>query len=151
MLNYLTSLVCSLLKVFSIIVLQSLIDPTKNIIKDYEQTKHFYKNISLILFSKGAHSWLLVWEIDGKTFTQRRDFFLSHIFFWEPGDANACTPLTSRVVREVPDASDRLCPWLHSRFSVLSLNLPSWLSRGFFPVTHLFDLTTLTLWHPPVY
>ena len=30
-----------------------------------------YKNISLILFSKGAHSLLLVWEIDGEIYTQR--------------------------------------------------------------------------------
>ena len=52
-----------------------------------------YKNISLILFSKEAHSLLWVWEIDGETYTQRRDFFLSHIFFLEPEGANACTPL----------------------------------------------------------
>ena len=44
-----------------------------------------YKNISLILFLKGAHSLLLVWEIDGETYTQTGDFFLSHTFFREPG------------------------------------------------------------------
>ena len=52
-----------------------------------------YKNISLILFSKGAHCLLLVWEIDGETYTQKGDFFLSHIFFREPGGVNTCTPL----------------------------------------------------------
>ena len=35
-----------------------------------------YKNISLSL--------LLVWEIDGETYTQRGDFFLFHIFSREP-------------------------------------------------------------------
>ena len=49
--------------------------------------------MSLILFSKGAHSLSLVWEIDGETYTQRGDFFLSHIFFQEPEGANACTSL----------------------------------------------------------
>ena len=52
-----------------------------------------YKNISPILFSKGAHSLLLVWEIDGETYTQRWDFFLSHLFFLESVGAHACTPL----------------------------------------------------------
>ena len=42
---------------------------------------------------KRAHSFLLVWEIDGETYNQRGDFFLSHIFFLEPGGCNACTPL----------------------------------------------------------
>ena len=60
----------------------------------YEQWgTRIYKNISLILFSKEAQSLLLVWEIDGEIKTQRGDFFLSHIFFWEPGGVNACTPL----------------------------------------------------------
>ena len=52
-----------------------------------------YKNISLILFSKGAHCLLLVWEIDGETYTQKGDFLLSHTFFQEPGGANTCTLL----------------------------------------------------------
>ena len=58
-----------------------------------ERNTLLYKNISLILFLKGAHSLLLVWEIDGETYTQRGDYFLPHIFFLEPGVANACTPL----------------------------------------------------------
>ena len=68
----------------------------------------YKKYISLISFSKGAHSLLLVWEIDGETYTQRLDFFLPHIFFVEPGDANACTPLANRIVRDDTNASDRL-------------------------------------------
>ena len=35
----------------------------------------------------------MAWEIDGETYTQIGDFFLSHIFFREPVGANACTPL----------------------------------------------------------
>ena len=52
---------------------------------------------------KEAHSLLLVWVIDGETYTQSGDFFLSHIFFREPGGANACIPLQVRQRR-----SDRL-------------------------------------------
>ena len=54
---------------------------------------HFFIKISLILFSKGAHSLLLVWEIDGEIYTLRGDFFLPHIFFLNPGGANAFAPL----------------------------------------------------------
>ena len=45
-----------------------------------------------------------MWEIDGETYTQRGDFFLSHIFFREPGSANACTPLqaVSSEMSEMP-------------------------------------------------
>ena len=57
------------------------------------ETYLFIKNISLILLSKGAPLFVVIWEIDRETYTQRGDFFLSHIFFREPGDANACTPL----------------------------------------------------------
>ena len=66
-----------------------------------ERNTLLYKNISLILFLKGAHSLLLVWEIDGETYTQREDFFLSHTFFREPGGANACTSLQA-VSSETP-------------------------------------------------
>ena len=61
------------------------------------ETKHTFlylkKYHSLILFSKGAHSLLSAWEIDGETYTLRGDFFMTHIFFLEPVGANACTPL----------------------------------------------------------
>ena len=93
-----------------------------------------YKNISLIFFSKRADSLLLVWEIDGETYTQRRDFFLSHIFFREPGGANVCNPLVSHVIREVRDASDQLrVPGLTPN-SLFCLNMTTWLSRGLLPV-----------------
>ena len=50
-----------------------------------------YKNISF--YSLKNPQFVISWEIDGKTYTQREDFFLFHIFFREPGGANACTPL----------------------------------------------------------
>ena len=64
-----------------------------NIIYELQWTNEtlLYKNVSLILFSKGAHSLMLVLEIGGETYTQRGDFLLSHTVFWEPGGANACT------------------------------------------------------------
>ena len=52
-----------------------------------------HKNISLILFSEGAQSLLLVLEINGKKYTLRGDFFLFHIFLRESVGANACTSL----------------------------------------------------------
>ena len=52
-----------------------------------------YKDISLILFSKNSYCLLLVWEIDGETYTQWGDIIWSHIFFRKPGGANACPSL----------------------------------------------------------
>ena len=78
-------------------VLYSIKHDLRNSMNELQWTneKHFFmkKNISLILFSKGAHSLLWVWEINGEAYTQRGNFSLLHIFFLEPGGANACTPL----------------------------------------------------------
>ena len=53
-----------------------------------------YKSISLILFLKGGPLFVISWEIDGETYTQRGgDFFLSHILFRQPGGAKAWTPM----------------------------------------------------------
>ena len=102
-----------------------------------------YKNISFILFLKRAHSLLLIWEIDGGTYTPWGDFFLSHIFFWEPGVpmlAHPCKPYRQRSKHLCSAA----CPLLDSQFSA-SLNLTAWFSsRGLLPLTHLLDLTALT-------
>ena len=58
-----------------------------------------YKNISLILFSKEAHSLLFVWEIDRETYTQRGPFF-----FREPRSADSSTRLqaVSSEMSETP-------------------------------------------------
>ena len=85
-------------------------------------------NISLILFSKGAHSLLLVWEIDGVIYTQRGDIFLSHIFFQEPGSTNACNPLQPYRQRRQRRLWSAAYPWLDSQFSRLFLNLTAWFS-----------------------
>ena len=116
-------------------------------LKQRNQTETLlYKNISLILFSKRAPSLLLVWEIDGGTYTQRGDF-LFHIFFREPRGSNACTSFSSRIVT---DASDRLpIPGSTLDSLPLCLNLTAWLSRGLLPVTHLLDQSVLTRCHPP--
>ena len=90
------------------------------------------KNISLILFSKGAHSLLLVWE----KYTQRGEFFLSNIFFWESGGCQRlhshCKPYRQRR----PNVSDRLR--VHRpRFSALSKSarvvLITWSLSGYTP------------------
>ena len=61
------------------------------------ETNFFYKNISLILFSKGP-TVIVGYEIHGKTYLRGRTSS-SHIFFQEPGGANACTPLQARQWR----------------------------------------------------
>ena len=107
-----------------------------------------YKNKSLILFSKEAHSLWLVREIDGVTYTQRGDF-LSHIFFRESGGANACTPLQA-VSSETPLIG---CLSL-ARLSILWLDWQSKsdhvviISRGLLPVAHLLDRPAPTHCHP---
>ena len=65
-----------------------------------ERNTLLYKNISLTLFSKRAHSLLLVWEIDGETYTQIWDFF-SYLLPGARG-ANACTPLQACQRRPNP-------------------------------------------------
>ena len=85
--------------------------------KDFnERTNTFlYKNIS----RKG---WCFLWCV--------RDS--SHIFFREPGGANACTPLQARQRRPRSTA----CP------SLDCLNLTAWFSScGLLLVTHLLDLS----------
>ena len=95
------------------------------------------KDISLVLFSKGPQ-FVVSWEIDGETYTQRGDFFLSHIFFQEPGGANACIPLQA----EMPLIGCLPLAW--QRFTTLCLNLTVWFSsRGLLLVTHLLYPTAL--------
>ena len=84
----------------------------------YEQRgTSIYKDISLILFSKGAHSLLLIWEIDGETYNQRENFFLSYNFFRRPGGANACT-LLQTVSSETSETPLIGCLYL-ARLSIL--------------------------------
>ena len=45
------------------------------------QNTLLYKNISLIFFLEKGPQFVTSWEIDGETYTQRGDFFLSHTFF----------------------------------------------------------------------
>ena len=57
----------------------------------------------------------------------------SHIFFQEPGGANACIPLASSSETALIDCVSLA----RLRFSALRLNLTAWFSsRGFLPVTH---------------
>ena len=64
----------------------------------------------------------------------------SHMFFQEPGGANACTPLQA----ETPLIG---CVSLaRRRFSVLCPNLTAWFSsRGLLPVTHLLYPSALVV------
>ena len=104
------------------------------IMNELQLTKRntLYENI---LLSKGVHSLLLVWEIDGDTYTQ---IFLFHIFFQEPGGANACTP-SQAVSSETPDTPLIGCLSL-ARLSILcSLSksdrvVLTWSPFGYTPV-----------------
>ena len=104
-----------------------------------ERTKHFFIKVYLILFSKGAHCLLLVWEVDGETYTQRGDFFLTHSFFREPGSANACTPSLAPYRQKRPNASDRLrvfrsTPILCTLSKSACVVLITWSPSGYTPV-----------------
>ena len=111
------------------------------------ETLFFIKiSLSLSFYSpKGAHRLLLIGEIYGQTYTHIEDFFLSHIFFREPGGCQCLRSLASR------DASDRQPVSRSTPDSLHSLNLTAWLSRGLLPVTHLLYPTALTRCHPPVF
>ena len=62
----------------------------------------YKKNISLILFSKGPQ-FVVSWEIDGETYTQRKDFFP----YLLPG-AKGCQRLHPFASCVITEASDRL-------------------------------------------
>ena len=73
-----------------------------------ERNTSLEKYLSHFILEKGPRS-VVSWEIDGETYTQRGYFFLSHIFFREPGVPTfASPPPGSRVIREVRNATDRL-------------------------------------------
>ena len=87
--------------------------------------------------------FVVVWEIDGETYIQIRDFILSHIFFREPGVptlAPPCKPYHQRRPNLLIGCVSLV--WLP--ILRLCLNLTAWLSCGLLPVTYLFDLPTLT-------
>ena len=90
---------------------------TRNIIKDNEWTKTLLykkKYISHFILAKGAHRLLLVWEIDGETYTHRGDSVLSHIFFRDQGGANACTPVQPVFSETTERLWSAACPSLGS-------------------------------------
>ena len=103
--------------------------------------KHFYKNISLTLYSRKGWCFCGVWEMGGETYTQREDFFFLYLL---PG-AKGCQrlhPLASSSEMPLIDCMSLA----RRRFSARCLNLTMWFSsRGLVPVTHLLDLSALIL------
>ena len=102
-------------------------------------TKHFLIKIYLSFYSQKGPWFVISWEIDGETYTQRGDFFLSHIFFQESMGANACSPTESRIIRDDLTLCSVACPWFDSRFSALSKSdhsmvLNMWSPSGYKPV-----------------
>ena len=92
---------------------------------------HIFKNTSLILFL------LLIWEIDGETYTEWGLLLVPYILLGARG-CQCLHPLASRIVRDVWDASDRL----HVSASTLDTLLLSksdhiiimWSPSGYTPV-----------------
>ena len=106
-----------------------------------------YKNLSYFILKRGTQV-IVSLEIDGETYTQRGDFFLFHIFFREPGGANACT-LVHAVLSDGLMSLTGCISLARLQFSALCLNLTAYFSsRGLLPVTHLLDPTALTCCHP---
>ena len=82
-----------------------------------------YKNISLKLYSRKGWCLCGVWEMGGERTSS------SHIFFREPGGANACTPLQARERRpdrlRVPRSTAILCTLYKSDHVVHIMYSPS--------------------------
>ena len=113
------------------------------------ETLLFYNiYISHFILEKGPQ-FVVSWEIDGETYTQREDFFP----FLHPGVwwCQHLQPLASRLIRGLRCLWLAACLRLNSQFSALCLNLTARLSHGLFPVTHLLYPTALIRCHPPVY
>ena len=117
------------------IFLQSLLYIQSHIIYELQWTNEtlLYKNISLILFSKETHRLLLVWEIDGETYTQREDFFP----YLSSGSQGV--PTLAPPCQLVKDASDRLrVPRSTAILCTLSKSdrvvLITWSPSGYTPV-----------------
>ena len=98
-----------------------------------ERTKHIFIKIYLSFYSRKGGP-LFVVSLRDRWRDIYSDFFLSHIFFQEPGGCQHLHPLASRVAREVWDASD----WLHvagsNPDSLHCLNLTLWSPSGYTPV-----------------
>ena len=117
-----------------------------NIIKDNDEIQwtnetHFFikKYISHFILEKGPQ-FVVSWEIDGETYTQREDFFT----YLLPG-ARGCQrlhPLQARQRR--PNPLIGCVSLTRLRFSALCPNLTAWFSsRDLPPVTHLLNPTAL--------
>ena len=97
-----------------------------------DRNTFLYKNISHFILVRDPQ-FVVSLEIDGET--QIGDFFLSHIFFWEPGGANACTPM-----RAVSSERPLIGCMSHAQlpFSALSKSDPvvliTWSPSGYTPV-----------------
>ena len=102
-----------------------------------EQNTFRYKIISLILFSKRGAQFVVSWEIDWETYTQRGDVLLPHIFFRSRGVPTLAPPCKPRHLWLAA------CPLLDSWFSSLCLNLTAWLSHGLL-VTYVWPPTPST-------
>ena len=112
-----------------------------NISKDNDELNTLvYKNIYFSLFFKettACCSLIYRW----RDYILRERTSSSHIFFREPGSANACTALQARQTRP-----DRLrVPRSTAILSTLP-NLTAWFSsRGLLPVTHLLYPSVLIM------
>ena len=111
-----------------------------NIIKDdsrlqWRNETHFFIKIYLSFYFRKRPQFVVSWEIDEETYTQREDFFFPYL----PG-ARGCQRLHHLASRDTSDwlRVTRLTPILS-----LCLNLTVWFSsRGVLPVTHLLYPTT---------
>ena len=91
--------------------------------------------------------FVVSWEIDGETYTQREDFF--PYLLPKARGCQCLHPLTSSSERGKP--FDRRCVFgLTPILCTLNLTM-LFLSHGFLPVTHLLYPIVLTCCHIPVY
>ena len=103
-----------------------------------ERNTHFLIKIYLSFYSGKGPLFVVVWEIDGETYTQRG------LLLPISSSRNRGVPTLEPPCKLVRTASDRLrvpCP---TAILCLCLNLTAWFSsRGLLPVTHLLYQSAL--------
>ena len=112
---------------------------------EWTKDTFLYKNVSHFILEKGPQ-FVVTWEIDGETYTPRKDFFQ------EPGGANTCTPLQACQRR----LWLTVCPSFDPILSTLSKSdrvvLITWSPSGYTPVVPkcpdvlLYPCLLITAW-----
>ena len=96
----------------------------RNVIKDNEQTKHFFIKIYLLFYSRKGPFVVSLRDRWWDIYSERGPLLVPYLLL----GARGCQRLHTRashIVRDDLTLWSVACPWLDSRFSALCLNLPA--------------------------